>query len=68
MGILGDALVGLRKLLSLEQRVESLNGEMERLSAAHTDTRERLIRLEVIIEEARRTGAGRRASQRHIES
>ncbi len=67
MGALGNALAGLRKILLLEQRVESLNGEVERLSAAHTDTRERLIRLEVIIEEARRAAAARRASRPRIE-
>jgi hypothetical protein len=49
-----------------EQRVESLNGEVERLSPAHTNIRERLIRLEVNIEEARRAGAERRASRHRI--
>ena len=67
MGALGDVLTGLRKILLLEQRVESLNGEVERLSAAHADTRERLIRLEVIIEEARRAGAQRRGPTRQLD-
>jgi chaperonin cofactor prefoldin len=59
MSALGDLFAGIRKVLVLEQRLDSLSREVERLTAAHTDTRERLIRLEVIIDEARRTAAAR---------
>ena len=60
MTALGDVIAGIRKVLLLEHRVESLATEVERLSAAHAETRERLIRLEVIIDEARRAAEARR--------
>jgi hypothetical protein len=65
---LGDIVAGIRKVVLLEHRVETLTAEVERLSAAHADARDRLIRLEVIIDEARRAGAEQRTSQRQIES
>lgn len=66
MGTLGDVLAGVRKVVLLEHRVETLTAEVEKLSAAYTDTRERLIRLEVIIEEARRTSAAKASQQPQI--
>lgn len=68
MSALGDIVAGIRKVVLLEHRVETLTAEVERLSAAHAETRERLIRLEVIIDEARRAGAEQRASRPQIES
>jgi hypothetical protein len=63
---LGDLVAGIRKVVLLEHRLAT--SEVERLSVAHADTRERLVRLEVIIEEARRAGAARRTSRRRIRS
>lgn len=67
MGTLGDVLAGVRKVVLLEHRVETLSSEVEKLAAAFADTRERLIRLEVIIEEARRTSAARASRQPQID-
>jgi hypothetical protein len=67
MSAIGDVLAAVRKVLLLEHRVEALGAEVERLSAAYTDTRERLIRLEVIIEEARRAASERRSARGQIE-
>ena len=66
MSALGDLFAGVRKVLILEQRLDALSREVERLTTAHTDTRERLIRLEVIIDEARRTAATRRGASRRL--
>jgi len=66
MSVLGDVLAGLRKVLVLEHRLQTLASEIERLSQAHTETRERLIRLEVIIDEARRRGASQPGTERQI--
>jgi len=68
VSVLGDIVAGIRKVVLLEHRVETLTSEVERLSAAHAGTRERLIRLEVIIEEALRAAAAKRSSRRRIES
>jgi predicted nucleic acid-binding Zn-ribbon protein len=68
VSLLGDIVASVRKVVLLEHRVATLASELERLSDVQTDTRERLIRLEVIIEEARRAGAARRTSRRRIPS
>ena len=67
MAALGDIVAGIRKVILLEHRVETLTSEVLRLSAAHEETRERLIRLEVIIDEARRTAAAKEPRQRRME-
>jgi len=66
VSVLGDVLAGLRKVLLLEHRLQTLASEVERLSQAHVETRERLIRLEVIIDEARRRGGAQGGAQRQI--
>lgn len=66
MSALGDLFAGVRKVLILEQRLDALSREVERPTAAHTDTRERLIRLEVIIDEARRSAAAGRGASRRL--
>jgi len=68
VSMLGEMVAGIRKVILLEHRVATLTAEVERLSGAHAETRERLVRLEVFIEEARRAGAARRPSRRRIES
>ncbi|WP_217352917.1 hypothetical protein [Sphingomonas sp. ID1715] len=44
----------------MEHRVDMLARDVEALTAAHAETRERVIRLEVIIDEARRSRDTRR--------
>jgi hypothetical protein len=39
----------------MEHRVETLANDLRQLASAHSETRERLVRLEVIIHEARRS-------------
>jgi chaperonin cofactor prefoldin len=68
MGTLGDVLAGVRRVVLLEHRVETLTAEVERLAKAHMETRERLIRLEVIIDEARRTSARKAGQDRQIDT
>ena len=58
MGALGDVVAALRQVLTMEHRIEALTKEIADLKAREEDTRERLIRLEVIIEEARGRGRG----------
>ncbi len=53
--MLGDLFAGVRRIMLLEDRVERLAVDLDRLNTAHAETRERLIRVEVIIEEARRS-------------
>ena len=60
--MLGDVFSGLKQVLTLEDRVNRLAADLTALDKAHDDTRERLIRVEVIIEEARRTRDARRLS------
>ena len=52
--MLGDIFAGVRRIMLLEDRVERLATDLDRLNTAHAETRERLIRVEIIIEEARR--------------
>ena len=60
MSAVGDLMAALRQVLTMEHRIETLTTEIAELKAREQDTRERLIRLEVIIEEARRAGASKR--------
>ncbi|HEV2746618.1 MAG TPA: hypothetical protein VGW34_04895 [Allosphingosinicella sp.] len=59
MSTIGDLLGAVRQVLLIQHRIDALADDLKALTAAHAETRERLIRLEVIIEEARR-GAARR--------
>lgn len=60
MSALGDLFAGLRQVLTLDHRVAELARQVADLQRREEDTRERLIRLETIIDEARRAGAARR--------
>ena len=60
MSMLGDLFTGLRQVLTLEHRVEELAKEVAGLKQREENTRERLIRLETIVDEARRRGETRR--------
>ena len=42
-------------MMLIEDRVERIAADLDKLNAAHAETRERLIRVEVIIDEARRS-------------
>ena len=57
MSLLGDIFAGVRRTLLMEERVERIAADLDKLNTAHAETRERLIRVEVIIEEARRSNA-----------
>lgn len=50
---IGDILSGLRQSMLMEHRLGMLVRDVEALTAAHAETRERVIRLEVVIDEAR---------------
>lgn len=52
MSAFGDAMAAIRRVLTLEYQVAELNTELKALKAREADTRERLIRLEGIIEMA----------------
>lgn len=54
MSVFGDAMAAIRLVMTLEYRVTELAGEVKALKAREADTRERLIRLEGIIEMAMR--------------
>ena len=54
MSLLGDVFGGLRQVMTLEHRIEELTREVADLKRREEDTRERLVRLETIIDEARR--------------
>lgn len=58
--MIGDLGAGLKQLMTMEHRIAELTKEVETLKTRDTDTRERLVRLEVIIEEARKAAAQRR--------
>ena len=60
MSTLGDLFTGLRQVLVLEHRVEELAKEVSGLRTREESTRERLVRLETIIDEARRRGEAKR--------
>ena len=60
MSAIGDILSGLRQVMLMEDRLDMLVRDVEALTAAHAETRERVIRLEVIIDEARRSRDARR--------
>ena len=59
MSSIGDIIAGVRQVLLLQHRIDVLADDLKSLTAAHGETRERLIRLEVIIDEARRTAERR---------
>ena len=52
MSTIGDIIVGVRQVLLMQHRIDALAEDMKALAAAHGDTRERLVRVEVIIDEA----------------
>lgn len=54
MSLLGDVFAGLRQVMTLEHRVTELTSEVIELKRREENTRERLVRLETIIDEARR--------------
>jgi hypothetical protein len=55
----GDIMAGIRQVVTLEYRVTELSAEVKELKLREADTRERLIRLEGIIEMAMREGPRR---------
>ena len=57
MSLIGDIFAGVRRIMLLEDRVDRLTDDLAKLNTAHAETRERLIRVEVIIDEARRAEA-----------
>lgn len=62
MSVVGDLLAGLREVMTMEHRLEELTKEIAELRRREENTRERLVRLETIIDEARRRGEARRLS------
>ncbi len=62
MSVFTDAMSAIRQVMTLEYRVTELSAEVRALQAREADTRERLIRLEGIIEMAMRE-APRRISE-----
>jgi hypothetical protein len=60
LSALGDLFAGLRQVLTLDHRVAELAREVADLKRREEDMRDRLIRLETIIDEARRASVARR--------
>lgn len=60
MSVLRDTLAAVRDILMMRKELSDLTAEVKALSAKHSDTRERLIRVETLIEGAmaRRLGRG----------
>ncbi len=52
MSLLADTLEAVRGVILLRKEVTDLAGDLRELTRAHTDTRERLIRIEALIEAA----------------
>ncbi len=59
MSSVGDIISGIREVLLMRHRIDTLTDDLKALTAAHGETRERLVRLEVIIDEARRAAERR---------
>lgn len=59
MSLFADLLGSVRQLMLVEDRLKSLAGRLESLEARQTDMRDRLIRVESILEVAMRAGARR---------
>ena len=57
MSALSDIMAGLRTVIDLTGRVETLTGNVNRLTADLRDVDRRLIRVETIIEVTRSDGA-----------
>lgn len=60
MSVLPDTLAAVRDILLMRKELSDLTAEGTALSSKHSDTRERLIRVETLIEGAiaRRLGRG----------
>ena len=52
MSVLSDIMAGIRQVMTMEHRLNQLDADVKVLAAREADTRERLIRLEGIIEMA----------------
>lgn len=59
MSLFADAMAAVRQVMTLEHRVGELTAEVMTLKTREADTRERLIRLEGIIEMAMHGGPRR---------
>lgn len=59
MSVLGDALDAIRDVILLRKEVTDLSVDLRELAARHTDTRERVIRIEALIEAAMARRLGR---------
>lgn len=57
-----DAMAAVRRVVLLDARLDRMGADLAKLDAAHAETRERLLRVEIVIDEARRAYDRRRLS------
>lgn len=57
MSLYSEALTALRSIILVDERVRSLAGKLDQLAIEVRDIKERLVRLETIIEVTRPDGA-----------
>lgn len=60
MSLIADTLAALRRVVLLDHKVAELDARIAGLVAAHGDTRERLVRIEALIEAAQMRRLSRR--------
>lgn len=64
MSTLSDAFAAIRRVVLIDERLDRVTKDLAKLDAAHSETRDRLLRVEVIIDEARRRDGVRRIEER----
>ena len=57
MSLYGEAVAAIKSVILIDERVQSVARKVDRLADEVRDTRDRLIRLETIVEITRRDGA-----------
>lgn len=59
MSVFDRLLAGVKDVLLLQYKVEQLTDRVERMAASNENLRERVLRIEVLIQEAQRRAAER---------
>lgn len=60
MSLVSDAFAAIRRVVLIDARLDHVTADLAKLDNAHAETRERLLRVEIIIDEALRASAARR--------
>ena len=56
MSLYGDAIAAIRSVILIDERVQSVAAKVDRLADELRDMRERLVRVETIVEVTRQNG------------